>query len=234
MDLLILPKKENENNSSYACRILRTNIMNLRLKPGEALNESILTKLLNMSRTPVHEAITALHNEWLIDIYPQKGTRVSCIDPMLVKEGYCARLLLESDILKTSAGNVRRDDVQNMLNCVRAMDEVQGNLPESVETIIGLDDEFHRMMYFYAGRCHTWLAIRGLGSHYDRLRYLDAIDGELDREKVKKQHREFCDYLLMGLPEGVDPQLKVREHLNSFRGNLLDKIGRHPDYFNLN
>ena len=37
MDLLILPKKENENNSSYACRILRTNIMNLRLKPGEGL-----------------------------------------------------------------------------------------------------------------------------------------------------------------------------------------------------
>ena len=76
-----------ESNREYACRVLRMNIMTFRLKPGEPLSEIEIAKLFQMSRTPVHEAITTLHNDWLIEIFPQRGTQVSRIDPALVKEG---------------------------------------------------------------------------------------------------------------------------------------------------
>ncbi len=235
MNLLIPPRGKAESSKKFAKRVLRKNIMNLRLQPGEVLNEAAIAEVLEMSRTPVHEAIAALHEEWLVDIFPQKGTRVSQIDPMLVKEGYRTRLLLEGNILKESAGTIEREQMQEMLNCLRRQDEHQpdASSPESIDIFIELDDDFHRMMYYFAGRCHTWMAIRGLVAHYDRLRHLDAMDGECQFDKVRGQHHEFCDFLLMGLPEGVDPDQKVCEHLVSFRGNLLGKMEQHPGYFTL-
>lgn len=88
MDLLVPQPRPKESNREYACRVLRMNIMTFRLKPGEPLSEIEIAKLFQMSRTPVHEAITTLHNDWLIEIFPQRGTQVSRIDPALVKEGY--------------------------------------------------------------------------------------------------------------------------------------------------
>ncbi|MBD8952322.1 MAG: GntR family transcriptional regulator, partial [Subdoligranulum sp.] len=75
MNLLIPQPHPKESNREYACRVLRMNIMTFRLKPGEPLSEIELAKLLQMSRTPVHEAITTLHNDWLIEIFPQRGTQ---------------------------------------------------------------------------------------------------------------------------------------------------------------
>ncbi len=235
MDLMLPPRKVGENNKEYAHRVLRKNIMNLYLKPGEILNEPALAGALEMSRTPVHEAIAALHEDWLIDIYPQKGTRVSRIDPNLVKEGYQARLLLEGSILREGAGKFGRDQIQEMLNCIYRQDELQLDepIPEKVDLFLELDDEFHHLMYVYSGKVHTWQAIRGLVAHYDRLRYLDALNGTCEYERVKRQHREFCDYLLMGMPEGINPEQKVYEHMLSFRGDLIQKSEMYPGFFTL-
>ena len=37
----------------------------------------------------------------------------------------------------------------------------------------------------------------------------------------------------MGLPDNVQPEVKISEHLTSFRGNLMDKIERYPGYFTI-
>jgi len=168
-----------------------------------------------------------------VEVFPQRGTRVSRIDPALVKEGYSTRLLLESALLKDVAGKIGRSQVQQLLAGMRRQEELRDRMPEAIDEFIQLDDEFHRMMYFFGGRGHTWLAMRGLVSHYDRMRYLDALDGECDYERVIRQHREFCDYLLMGLPDGVDPEQAIGAHLTSFRGNLMTKMALHPGYFTL-
>ena len=58
------------------------------------------------------------------------------------------------------------------------------------------------MYYFRRAQPHL-AGYPRLVSHYDRLRYLDALDGDCDYDRVTRQHREFCDYLLMGLPDNV-------------------------------
>lgn len=233
MDLILADRLPDESNREYARRILRLNIMTLHLPPGEPINEQDLSQQLQMSRTPVHEAVTRLHEEWLVDVYPQRGTAVSLIDPQLVKEGYEARLLLESALLVDSAGKIGRSDVRRLLDCMRRQEEVYQSNPNAIDDFIQLDDEFHRLMYTFGGRLNTWIATRGLVSHYDRMRYLDGLDGDLDVERVMRQHREYCDYLLMGLPEGFDATECLRAHLTSYRGNLMNRIELHPKYFTI-
>lgn len=233
MDLIIPPSRSNENNRAYAWRVLRQNIMTLRLPPGEPINEQELSQALDMSRTPVHEAVTRLHSEWLVDVYPQRGTAVSLIDPQLVKEGYETRVLLESALLIDSAGKIGRTDARRLIDCLHRQEAVFQSSPDAVDDLIQLDDEFHRLMYSFGGRSHTWTATRGLVSHYDRLRYLDAMDGEADLSQVIEQHRQLCDYLLMGLPAGFNAREYLTAHLTSYRGNLMHKIAMHPKYFTI-
>ena len=126
MNLNLTAQNPGENNRAYACRILRSSIMTLRLQPGEPLNENELAAALQMSRTPVHEALTTLQSEWLVDIYPQRGTRVSRIDPALVKEGHATRLLLESALLRDVAGKISRSEIQELLNCMRRQEQLSG------------------------------------------------------------------------------------------------------------
>jgi len=208
--LRITPPEKNENNREYACRLLRSNIMTLQLPPGSSLNEDELSEQLKMSRTPIHEAITILKEEWLVEVLPQRGTKVTLINPALMKEGYYARILLESSVLKDSAGNLDNNQLQQLLLILKKQEEASRNTTDQIDAFIRLDDEMHRMMY-----------------------YLDALSGNTVFEKVLMQHREFCDYMLMGIPTNVDVQQKVTEHLTSFREHSISTIEKYPSYFSL-
>ena len=59
---------------------LRSEILSLRFKPGEELNLQLLSTQLQVSRSPVRDALMRLSGDNLVDIFPQKGTRVSLIN----------------------------------------------------------------------------------------------------------------------------------------------------------
>lgn len=233
MELHITPQYTDENNREYAYRLLRSNIMTLQLPPGTSLNEDEISERLNMSRTPVHEAITKLKGEWLIEVLPQRGTKVTLIDPVLMKEGYHARSVLDASLLKDNAGKLDNNQLQQLLNLLNQQEEASKNTVDQIDAFIQLDDELHHHMYIFGGRPHIWEATRGLVSHYDRARYLDALSGKTNYEYVLAQHREFCDYMYIGMPQNVKAENKISEHLTSFRENILSTIEKYNSYFAL-
>ncbi|MEG0616666.1 MAG: GntR family transcriptional regulator [Oscillospiraceae bacterium] len=233
MNLTYFVPNQNENSRAFAYRLLRNNIMTLKLVPGTVIKEGELSRQLNMSRTPIHEAITALKDEWLVEVVPQSGTKVTLIDKSLLKEGYNARLLFESSLLSDCAGKLGRTQASALQDCLSRQEAASEKLATQPDIFIQLDDEMHRMMYAFSGRARTWQAIRGLVSHYDRARYLDAMSGKTDTEKVLREHREFYNYMLMGMSDGTDAMQKMREHLTSFRGDYWDNLGEYSQYFTL-
>ncbi len=81
-------------------KILRDKMLFLELKPGETIQDSDLARELDVSRTPVREALLALQKEGLVDIYPQSGTFVSLIDMELLTEIAYIRRTVESDVFQ--------------------------------------------------------------------------------------------------------------------------------------
>ena len=90
MKLLNPEKNKTENNRQYIYRVLKDNIMNLNLKPGENVSEIEISELLNVSRTPVREAFVRLSEEKLLNVFPQKGSvneafvYISCISTIIM------------------------------------------------------------------------------------------------------------------------------------------------------
>ena len=56
----VLDRLSAENARTYALRVLQYNIINLELVPGSTVSENELSAILNLSRTPVREALIEL------------------------------------------------------------------------------------------------------------------------------------------------------------------------------
>lgn len=148
--LLIISRKNTENNREYAYRLLRYNIMNLQLTPGETLNESEICQHLNVSRTPVHEALTLLKSEQLVNIVPQSGSHVSLISLKNIREGLFLRNTIEPPIYRQIAGNIPAKYLDAMNRNLIEVKELLTSSPEDnvpVHDVLQLDDKFHQLAY---------------------------------------------------------------------------------------
>ncbi len=84
-----------ETGRSYAYRIIRENIISTELAPGSLVSEKELAGQLNLSRTPVREALIDLAQVGIVEVFPQRGSRISFINWEMVEESQFMRSALE-------------------------------------------------------------------------------------------------------------------------------------------
>jgi DNA-binding GntR family transcriptional regulator len=92
---------------------LRDMIVEGEIKSGERLHEIDLAALLNVSRTPLREALKLLANEGLVDLLPGRGARVSALSPESVEELFevvsgLERLAAELAAMRMTARDLER------------------------------------------------------------------------------------------------------------------------------
>jgi DNA-binding GntR family transcriptional regulator len=103
---------ESRKTSLFVHATLRDMILSGRLKPGERLSQAQLAQSLNVSRTPMREALRMLQEEGLIDAEPDRRPRVRGFDAGEVDSLYAARILLESLAMSLSAPGLGEADVR--------------------------------------------------------------------------------------------------------------------------
>ena len=207
LPLLISPRLEGENNREYAYRVLRQNIITLQFAPGQTLSEAELSEKLEMSRTPVHEAVMMLKNEWLVDVQAQRGSSVSMIRVDYLREGFNMRLMLEASIMQQLAGRLTMQQLKPFAACIEAQ------------------------LYHYGGYDRAWQAVHNVTSHYDRVRYMTNAVIRQDENRVVEEHRRFYNYLMLGIPPTVDIRQEMEEHLGHFRDGFQKLLEKFPDFF---
>ena len=75
--------------------LIRDLILTGEIRPGDAIDEKSIALQLNISRTPVREAVKKLSDEHLVDVVAQSGTRAARIDPKEIEQAYLIRRALE-------------------------------------------------------------------------------------------------------------------------------------------
>ena len=204
--------------------------MTLHLPPGTVLNESELSDILEISRTPVHEAIIKLTSEHLVEVYPQSASKVSLIDMELLKEGVFLRSTVELAIFRKICGQISSYELlplkQNLDNQQIALES-----ENPIDTFFKLDDAFHKIIYNIANKPKTWYSVKSISSHYDRVRYIDAILNETDLKSIYNQHKTIYHLILMGLTHDFDFDEFYIKHLGTFRKNFESLMEKYPHYF---
>src|SRR6476659_1919117 len=83
--------------------VIRDAIVRLALPPGAAIDKAALCARLGVSRFPVSEALGRLAAEGLVEVLPQRGTRVARIDLADCRQAMLIRRAVENEAARTVA-----------------------------------------------------------------------------------------------------------------------------------
>lgn len=93
---------------------LRALILDGRLKDGERIVETALCEKLNVSRTPLREAIKTLIHEGLIEHQPNRGARVSKVTPEELRQLFEVMSSLEMLAAEITARTIKPLDFKRL------------------------------------------------------------------------------------------------------------------------
>ncbi|WP_136440497.1 GntR family transcriptional regulator [Pacificoceanicola onchidii] len=207
------------SSSQRALHELREKIFAGDLPAGSDHLESELAGLLNMSRTPVREAVLTLEGQGLLELRPRKGVRILPVSPEDMAEIYDVLTELESLAAQRAAEAGYDADALRLLT--EAIDDMDVAIAEQdLEAWAAADDRFHAELVHLGGNSRiagivgmmidqvrrarkTTLFMRPLPtqSNEDHRQVLQAIasgDATLARA-VHRRHRQHAKSIIVSL-----------------------------------
>lgn len=99
------------NSSDIAADLIRARILDGTLAAGERLKEDELAAQLDVSRTPVREALRKLASEDLVVLEAKRGARVRSYAPEELDDLYRLRAVLEGYAARRAAERIGADEL---------------------------------------------------------------------------------------------------------------------------
>lgn len=205
---------------------LRKNIISLNLKPGEALSIKDISEKLNVSRSPVRDALIKLEKEGLVNIIPQKGTIVSKIDLKRVAEERFLRESLEENTIKLFVSVCKESDIQILKHYIEMQKQSIKN--NDYMSFLKYDDSFHSVFFKSTDKNMCWEIIQSMSGHYKRIRLMSLWDKKI-LSNVVVQHLEVIEKICNGNLQGVVDIIK--KHLSKIFVEETELINKYPEFF---
>lgn len=211
--------------SDWTLDRLNEMVFNGELKAGDVLSEVDLTERLQVSRSPVREALKELENAGLLDVDVVNGRRV--LRPFVaddVAELYDTRTELEALAARYAA----RSPTQVFLDELeQRLDEMRAAVGEPVETWLPKDFAFHSAISVGSGARRAPHLLAGVWIQHQALLRRMALVGSYpstfeERMVVIEDHRKILLAISKSDPARADAAL--RAHLDQGRQKVLTAL----------
>src|SRR3954471_19046731 len=148
--------------------LLRDAIVRLELRPGVFIDKSALCARLGVSRFPVSEALGRLAAEGLVEVLPQRGTRVARVDLADCRQAMFIRRALEIETVRAVAP---RADAGLLAALDRSLREQESALgADYTGRFHQLDLEMHELLLGFLGYERVKHAVEAARASLDRAR----------------------------------------------------------------
>ncbi len=174
---------------------LKREILTCQLAPGSSLYEGQLAERLQVSKTPVRDALGMLVHEGFVNVQPRQGYRVADITLSDVQEVFQMRLLLEPAAAELAAERATAEQLKRLQDLAEES-YVYGDVP-TYEDFVVKNREFHVLLAEASGNARLAAALRNLLEEMQRL-FLFGLDIRDSAEEQIREHRDLVDALLKG------------------------------------
>lgn len=215
-----MKNKESMTLSGKAYEILKNDILDMNLRPGEVLMVQTLSTQLQLSRTPVKEALVRLAQEGLVEPTDGRRYKIVSLNMSEIIEIYDIRIALEGMCGRIAASLINANQVEELkgihARIITAMKE------QNYHAMFAEDSKFHNYLIDIAGKKVVKDILNRLATQIQRIRFLNIhIPGRLDN--TIDEHQQIIAALVDRNPEATEAALKA--HLNEVKiviGDLLE------------
>lgn len=205
----------DENNNQIRDKVyntLKMAILKAEIKPGDRLIERKLAEQLNVSRTPVREAIRMLELERLVSHLPRVGAVVTMVDDMEVNEIYRIRAVLEGLAARMAAERIKPDKLKKMQHLLTLLEKY--SLMDDLENLQKTHQDFNDLIYESAESPRLYFLITSLVDHINRCTRVGyARPGRI--AEAAEEHRRLVEAIR--LRDGDLAERVAREHIENSR-----------------
>jgi GntR family transcriptional regulator, rspAB operon transcriptional repressor len=199
--------------------IVRIRILTGTIGPGEGIDEKAIAAQLNVSRTPVREALKRLSDEHLVEIVAQSGTRATPISQKEIEQAFLIRRALEEESAAQAAPRMTQEHVDHLSEILRQ--HARAIERRHYVKAIGFDDRFHSYLTEISDLPLLWRSIEISKAQLDRCRHL-MLTRAGEAEATLEQHRAIIRALNTRNPELARDAMT--EHLNAAFSNTIRAI----------
>ncbi|MBW4461725.1 MAG: GntR family transcriptional regulator [Nodosilinea sp. WJT8-NPBG4] len=223
--ILSSPPTINRGKSLYeqVYHALRSAILTGALSPGDRLVETQLAEWLQVSRTPLREALRQLQQDGLVTADVSGGLRVTTITAADAEELYDCRLALEALAVAGACTHATEEQLEAIAACVAKAEGATANSHGSLsaESLLDVDYQFHHLIAEGSGNRRL---VSLLDSLFDamallRIQTLQQNPNVLD---IRLEHRQIYEAILSRDPDVA--VAAISQHLRASKTRVVKEI----------
>lgn len=209
-----LPARSDFVDSVY--RVLLDAITDGSLAPGERITQEEIAEQLQVSRSPVLQALRLLKKDGFVEDAPGRGVQVTPLDPERIGRLYEVRGALDA-LAARLAAQARRTIDPALIERGRLAAE-----GTDLKAIIDADLAFHNAIYAASGNP---LIEESAHRHWVHLRrVMGAVHrASIQRSTIWDEHQAIADAIAQGDPERA--VLLTDLHIRRARTNVVHRLG---------
>lgn len=205
---MVFEKKKHKVLADGIAEDIKNAIIKGEMKPGERIIESQIAKEMDVSRSPLREAIQKLMKKNLLTIIPYKGIYVNILGKKEIEDIYNLRVILEAYAIEKIIEKKDKKILQILSKKVKNLkDAVKKG---QIECLAQKDMEFHHTICLFANNKKLIEIWEGFA---EQIEILINLEEKYNKrlEITLREHEELLSLIEQG--KIVESQKKIRSHI---------------------
>jgi DNA-binding GntR family transcriptional regulator len=219
-DTVVSQEKPSERRLALqAYEQLMNMILSGALPAGTVIRERQLAERLEMSRTPLRDALSMLESEQLLVRHERRVLQVKPMDVREFIDNIAIRQLLEPEAARLAAGRVAPGVLEGLRQRILALIAAPAHGGVDRSELRAVDSDLHGAIGEAAGNPQLWRIVQGL-----RLRTV-VFDLKSLPERFPESCREHLE--LIALLEAAESEKAARamfDHLENVRTSIIARL----------
>ena len=211
--------KDSTALANKAYDFVKAAILNMELRPGQPLVDSDLARRVQVSRTPVREALRRLQTEGLVVRGPHKGWRACSLSREDIDQIFDLKESLEGLAARRAAQRIDLQNAEQLLQVVERMEEASQSADR--QTWMALDAQYHEIIFQVVGNERLRQIVSNLNDQWHRLRVGHlAVEGRIQR--AAQEHRWIAEAI--AAHDQDQAEARMQQHLRNLKDSLVSLL----------
>jgi DNA-binding GntR family transcriptional regulator len=216
-----LPQVKQERVlTDWVTTSLREAILSGYFEPGEKLDQDLIAEELEVSRTPIREAVRRLESEGFVEVRPHYGAFIATVSRQDIRDVYEIRRLLESEIVRQVTPLIP-DSVLDELD--RSLSETQAQF-EAGDSAKHFESDvyFHETIANFVENELLKEVLDGLNNRISMVRRFAQLQPGYHITESFKEHHAILEAIRRRAPEQAAELMRVHLDKSALRIQELE------------
>lgn len=161
-----------------------------KIRPGERVNEMELAERLDVSRTPIREALNRLVAENLMTFVPNRGFFIRELDGKSVFDLFELRRTIESTAVMLACERASDNQIKTLRRSWKQVIKAADRMAS--DELVARDEMFHLELAAMSGNLEIGRVLEGINA---RIHYVRWVDVDQRRNEAFTEHLQILDAL---------------------------------------